>query len=269
MTLNDIYNGSIPKSFIMLKEEYGIPQDQFWRYLQLRHLINQAVPNPQVIFSSPDILKEILEVFGKGKGASFYYCALLDRLGESTNGLRQAWEADLSQSFSEKEFSLILQNLQKWSREIRTGLIQFKILNRAYWTPTKLHKAGLKADPACLRCKLAPGTLMHLLWSCPKDQRCWTAIHGYIKLIMGHDIPFQPNLYVLGHRAPLSEIPEPHTKWIHTAIMLGRKLLIREWKSEDLLPSGLWFISLSTVVAYEELSYRMTQHLDAYFIRGP
>lgn len=119
---------------------------------------------------------------------------------------------------------------------------------------------------------------MYLLWSCPKAQRWWTAIHEYIKLIMGHCIPFQPSLYVLGDPAPSSEIPEAHTKWIHTAIMLGRKLLIREWKSEDLPPSSLWFISLSTVAAYEELSYRMIQHLDTYqakwgkyidFIRGP
>lgn len=75
-----IYDGSITKSFTILKEEYGIPQDQFWRYLQLGHLINQAVANPQVIFSGQNILKEILGVFGKGKGALILlFCSVIQQ----------------------------------------------------------------------------------------------------------------------------------------------------------------------------------------------
>ncbi len=95
---------------------------------------------------------------------------------------------------------------------------------------------------------------------------------------MGQDIPFRPSLYVLGDPAPLKGIPESHTKWIHTAIMLGRKLLIREWKSGDLPSFSPWFIYLGTVAAYEELSYRMIKRLHTYhakwgkyidFIKGP
>lgn len=51
----------------MLKEQNDIPQNKFWRYLQIRHLHNQDVPNPQVTMSRPDILSEIRTVFGKGK----------------------------------------------------------------------------------------------------------------------------------------------------------------------------------------------------------
>lgn len=81
---------------------------------------------------------------------------------------------------------------------------------------------------------------------------------------MGQDIPFLPRLYVLRDSAPLRGIPEPQIWWIHTVIMLGRKLLVRQWKLVDLPPSSLWFTQLSIVAVYEELTYSMANQLDVY-----
>lgn len=86
-------------------------------------------------------LKLQFAVFGKGKKALIYCSALLDRLSEQTN-------ASNIQLFSDEEWSTILQNPQKSSSEIRTRLVHFKILNRVYWTPAKLHRVGLRQDPA-------------------------------------------------------------------------------------------------------------------------
>lgn len=59
--------------------------------------------------------------------------------------LKLAWERDLNilltESESDGEWNAILYNMKKMSRELRTRLIQFKILNRIYWTPVKLHRA--------------------------------------------------------------------------------------------------------------------------------
>ena len=74
--------------------------------------------------------------------------------------LRLVWEGDLKATFTDREWSRILQNMKKMSRELRTRLVQFKILNRVYWTPSKLYKVTLKQDPDCWRCQNGEGTLI-------------------------------------------------------------------------------------------------------------
>lgn len=55
------------------------------------------------------------------------------------------------------------------SRELRTRLIQFKIINRVYWTPSRLNKVGLLDSLECCRCHDKDSTQTHKLWSCPRN----------------------------------------------------------------------------------------------------
>uniref|UniRef100_A0A669CJS1 Reverse transcriptase zinc-binding domain-containing protein n=1 Tax=Oreochromis niloticus TaxID=8128 RepID=A0A669CJS1_ORENI len=114
------------------------------------------------------------------------------------------------------------------SRELRSRLVQFKILNRVYWTPSRLHRVGLATDDACWKCQQGSGTLLHLLWGCSKVQDYWTHIHTVVEKVVGQRVPFMNSLYVLGDPSALSHLPTPLAHWVQTAIMLGRKLLVKE-----------------------------------------
>ena len=113
------------------------------------------------------------------------------------------------------------------SRELRTRQIQFKIVNRVYWTPSRLFRVGLTESPECWRCQSRDGTLVHMLWSCPKVQEYWNDIHDRLQKITGLVIPFNPLLFILGDPATLEDIAPFLAEWIQTALMLGRRLLIR------------------------------------------
>ena len=126
---------------------------------------------------------------------------------------------------------------------------------------------GLREDPACWRCNETAGTLTHMLWSCPKAQSWWTAIYENLKLAVGQDFPFTPSLFILGESTSLKGFSEPEARWILTAIMLGRKLLVREWKARDLPWPSCWSTQLSVVAAYEEMTYRLQNRLDAYYAK--
>lgn len=112
-----------------MKQQFGIPQNQFWNYLQLRHLLIQTFGSTSVAPPSVDIWGRILDIFGKGHEAAAYYSMLLLNSEEDFSALRLTWEADLNIDFSEENWSLILKNSKKMSRELKTGLIQFKILH--------------------------------------------------------------------------------------------------------------------------------------------
>ncbi len=79
-------------------------------------------------------------VFGPGHEASHYYSMLLRCPDNSTSALTAVWESYLGTLFTENEWTLLLRHLKKMSRDLKSRCIQFKILNRVYWTPSKLYK---------------------------------------------------------------------------------------------------------------------------------
>lgn len=81
-----------------------------------------------------DIGHRILDIFGKGHEAAAFYSVLLRNSQDDLPALRSTWEADLNIGLSEENWGSILKNSKKVSRELKTRLIQFKILHRVYWT---------------------------------------------------------------------------------------------------------------------------------------
>lgn len=135
-----------------------------------------------------------------------YYLMLLKCSDKGTSALKSTWEADLNASFTEREWSRILLNFKKMSRELKTRLIQFMILNRIYWTPSKLYKVKLIQTRECWRCHNGEGTLSHMLWSCPKIQDFWSEIHKNVTKIIARDVPFSQRLYILGDLSLLEDL---------------------------------------------------------------
>lgn len=168
--LGDRYEKGIIRSFENMKRQFDISQNQFCCYLQLRHLLIPTFGSASAVPPSLDICHRILDIVGKGHEALAYYSMLLLNSEDALPALRLTWEADLNIAFSEENWSLILKNSKKMLRELETRLIQFKTLHRVYWTPPRLHRAGLRDDAGCWRCTVNNGTLVHMLWGCPKVQ---------------------------------------------------------------------------------------------------
>ena len=199
-----------------------------------------------------------------GHEASAYYSMLLNNSGCNTSSLKLTWEADFNVSFTEEDWSSILGNMKKMSRELKTRLIQFKILNRVYWTPSKLHRVGLRDNAGCWRCDDGVGTLVHMLWDCPAVQGFWREVQDYIHTILTEEIPFAPTLYVLGDPAALEELSHYDAEWVQTALMLGRKLIVMKWKDPNAPTAAEWYIQLGKLAALERLSFRLLNRVEVY-----
>ena len=157
--------------------------------------------------------------------------------------------------------------MKKMSRELRTRLVQFKILNRLYWTPSKLYRVKLKQDPDCWRCQSGVGTLTHMLWSCQKIQDFWSEIHSNVTKIIGRDMPFSQRLYILGDPSALDDLPSHVAEWVLVALMLGRKRIISEWKASSPPPVSLWHTLLGRLAALESLSYRLINRVESFNLK--
>ncbi len=78
------------------------------------------------------------------------------------------------------------------SRDLRVRLIQFKILHQFYWTLSRLFRLGLKDSATCWKCCINKGTVVHMLWSCPKINQYWMKIHCNIVNIIKRQFVFCP-----------------------------------------------------------------------------
>ena len=75
---------------------------------------------------------------------SVYYTMLMQRLGNGAlSALKKTWEKDLNITLDDGEWDMICKNVKTVSR---VRLIQFKIIQRFYWTPSRLYRLGLKPN---------------------------------------------------------------------------------------------------------------------------
>ena len=118
--------------------------------------------------------------------------------------------------------------------------------------------------PECWKCQEQDGTLVHMLWGCPKIQDFWSVIHGRLERITGLKIPFSPRLFILGDPSMLKKVSPHLADWIQTVIMSGRRLLVKDWKAPCAPAPSLWDSSLGQLSAYERLSYRLLNRVDDY-----
>lgn len=80
---------------------------------------------------------------------------------------KREWERDLG-DISEEVWEMFLHSVNIVSVLPSHKLSQLFILHRAYRTPSQLHRWGRRDSPICPKCNIEEGTLIHLLWRCPK-----------------------------------------------------------------------------------------------------
>lgn len=94
------------------------------------------------------------------------------------------WEKDLSCTPNEKTWEGILSNTEEYegfaSREARSKFILYKIINRYYFTLSRLNSMGLITKDLCWKCKAESGTFILALWECLKILPLWKKFIVYI-----------------------------------------------------------------------------------------
>ena len=58
--------------------------------------------------------------------------------------------------------------------------------------------------------------------------------------------------------------PHPLKYWTQTAIMIGRQIILRNWKKPGEPPVQEWVTELGKVGAYERISYRTQDRTEKY-----
>ena len=160
-----------------------------------------------------ELLDNIIKSYGKGHKAAVYYSMMIQTLGNgSISALQKTWDRDLTLTFSDEDWNRICKKVTVVSTDARVRLIQFKIIHRFDWTPSRLFRLGLLPSSNCWQCKSEEGYLVNVLWSCDKVQHYWTNIHDNLCEITRIQMPFSPRLFILGDHSVLTGQDKPIKK---------------------------------------------------------
>lgn len=91
--LSQLYRMGVFKSFLELKEEYGIPSQSSFKYLQVRHALKTQFKERLVEWSEVNILQKIINADTSKGLISFIYDSICDKVirGNEELPCRRGW----------------------------------------------------------------------------------------------------------------------------------------------------------------------------------
>lgn len=99
---------------------------------------------------------------GKG-GVSRIYRSLVNNGAPTLDALQTHWEGWLGPT-EDDDWRDALMAPKTLTSSSKLRLLQLYFLHTAYLTPIRLHKAGLRPNPDCVRCGQAPADFFHVVW---------------------------------------------------------------------------------------------------------
>ena len=253
VNIKRLYKDAIFMSFDQVRQEFSLPAHHFFRYLQVRHFIqNRFTQFPSPPPKSP--LDSILETPPEVKGTvSRLYTIIFELEGSSMSIIKENWEKDMDADITEDQWSNIVQKIHSTSICARHSLIQFKIVHRLHMSKVKLSKIFPGVNPICDRCKQAPATLYHTFWSCSSLTAFWSSIFEVYSAISGLTIDPCPFIGLFGVPADDLPLQKAQLNSLAYSSLLARRLILLNWKSDHPPSFGRWVCDVMFFLKLEKL----------------
>ncbi len=232
-SIEDLYVNNTFASFEQLSKKFGLTNNHFLRYLQIRDFTRKRFANFPSL-PPPSCLDSLLRVNRLNKSRiSFIYSHIMDSCNHSISHIREQWENDLGIQLSDEEWDMALTRVHSSSVRSRRALIQFKVLHRLHFSKARLARIFQNVDPLCDRCKQTPATSYHMFWSCTKLVPFWSSFFEVISNAYAYNISPSPLVAVFGwfSDAAGSVLPVHLQRVIAFSSLLARRLILFKWKA--------------------------------------
>ena len=107
MVVDQLFEGGVLKSFEQLKEKYELPNQDFYRYLQIRHYLHTH-QEWEELCSPPSKIEHFfisaIEGTVKAKFISHLYRILQEELKENNLDIKEKWELEMNIIISDEQW---------------------------------------------------------------------------------------------------------------------------------------------------------------------
>lgn len=264
--LEHCYKDEVFMSFQQLKDEYQLPEKDFFKYLQLRDFVRVSTQGQWKLPGMSPI--EFLLHGGQRmvRTISRVYDTLLPSLPiTEPERSRTRWERDLGTEIDPELWEDLCSDGVSCTLNSRYRLIQFNFLHQTYFTPSRLHGFNSSISSLCFRCGLEEGTFLHSTWHCIKLQGFWQGVCEAISQIHNITFPIDPELCLLGNFTN-SNLTHSHSiKLTELLLVIAKKCIAAKWKSDLPLPIGMWLSEVKSCIPLERVTYSLRNKVDHFY----
>ena len=241
-------------SFQNLKGQFGLDKDDFYRFLQVRHYIDQIQKGCTQVGWDNILLKVFIDAYSNGsnqKLISRFYKGLQQTKCSSLY-VKQKWE---------HEGNLVLdwENLCEiqWKTSSSTVWREFcwKNLIRFFITPAQ--KRHYTNSSACWRqCGCLVANHFHIFWSCASLIPFWREVYNVMQSIFQTDVQFKFESLYLG--ALTSENVSSNVKYLFRILSAAsRKAITRRWLKPGKPTVEEWIDIIYDIFKMERITFAL------------
>uniref|UniRef100_H2ZXL2 Reverse transcriptase zinc-binding domain-containing protein n=1 Tax=Latimeria chalumnae TaxID=7897 RepID=H2ZXL2_LATCH len=262
--LDDVWGPEGLVSFASLQEKFALASSEFLHYLQLKNSLAQhKALTPGVMRAS--LINELQCTLKDTRGTiSKIYAFLLRAKSPNRDGTREAWERELGIPLLEEEWEEAMASTLSSDTDLWSRLVQFKIVNRIYWTPAKLAVAKLVSSDKCWRCGSENGTLLHMIWGCAELRSFWASICKLLKDLVGLDVGIKPLAYVLGVGIRDLKLSKWEANFLKQALTTTKRVILRHWRQSEAPTYQEWFLAMAETAAHEQVILKLRNRLHIF-----
>lgn len=262
--IKDLYEEGSLMSFQLMVKYYGLPQNHFFKYLQVRSFVYSQMKT----YTEPPlstIENYTLKHLNSRGNLSSFYNLLLEGSKENSLSYLSAWENDLQENISKEEWEEACLFAQTHSINTRCRLLQYKWLFRTYITPVKLNKFNPNIPDCCTKCREEIGTLYHCMWECKEMQKFWKETLCLICQLTEENVPLDPKLCLFHMYPSTLVVNTKKRKLIDFSLLQAKRVIALKWKETQRPFSNQWIKEMSSNLALEKLTYIIKGRLKEFY----
>lgn len=193
-------DGSL-KSFDQLREEFMLPNTDFFRYLQLRNFLTKHKEWDKVLEPTPIegfLIK--LQTGNKDKKVIYhFYQIFLDMNLNNTLQIKGRWETEMNTDIPQDIWEEICTKAHLVTNSNIWREFKWKVITRFFRTPEIVAKMGPTHSNKCWRnCGTQIGNHTHIFWTCPKSRTFWERVFEALKEVFHQNFTKDPKVALLG-----------------------------------------------------------------------
>ncbi|KAJ1181232.1 hypothetical protein NDU88_006440 [Pleurodeles waltl] len=231
-----------------MRETYGLTEADRMKYYRIRH--RALLPANRALIDRPlTPFKKWLLLKKDGKRVISELYRLLQGEGRPPKSKGQLrWERELERELSDEEWERVFYRIHHTAYNAAGTETAYKVASYWYYTPARIHTWDPAKSSLCWRGCGGRGTLVHLLWHCPKLHRYWENIIDATAAAFSTKIPRFPSYILLGLPNPLTfPLRSLKGRQMALALNVALQLILVLWGT-DRIPTyvswlqKLWFI---------------------------
>lgn len=265
--LNQLFDGADLKSFAQLQEQFGLPANDLYRYLQIRHYIISHKERNRLNRNQNDIEQYFITIAEKNfptrKHVSHLYKILSSNNYQNTYDVKEDWELESNSIIEDEQWDKLCEGSHKGINSQMWKEFSWKIALRFFRTPFVISRFVKNPSAAlCWRRCGKIGDHTHILWDCPVISEYWKGIKEEIETIINREIPSNALFYLLSIIPDYFNVDQKYI--LHILLLVVKKTITAKWK-QVLSPSiAEWKNRVKQVYMMEKMTACLQLKVDKF-----